>query len=406
MINKLRKKIFWIIQISLSIIILGIILLFTGFSYKNTITSSTMFMDRIEVKDEKGLKLEKDEIDSNRIEEKKFDNNKGFRPFLADIEGVYKVQVKNNKVTNESSDVNDEIRNYALKINNMNLEEGYIEKYIFKIRRLGNNTKEITLMENEDAIKRLKITAISGLIVGALGIIVIYIFAKRISKTIVKPVEDSFEKQKQFISDASHELKTPLAVIEANADVLQNKVGENKWLTYIQNEVQSMNKLVNDLLTLARMENINNVNYQRFDLSKEVQMSVAVFESLIYEKEISLETNIKDGIIFNGDKEDIKHIISIILDNAIKHTDRNRKIIVDVKKEKNDIRIEIKNEGETIPEIERDKIFERFYRVDKARNRSEKRYGLGLAIAKEIVDKYKGSIKAISKDGFTSFIIK
>ncbi len=406
MINKLKKKIFWIIQISLSIIILGIILLFTGFSYKNTITSSTMFMDRIEVKEEKELRPEKDEIDSNRSKEKDFDNNKVFRPFLSDIEGVYKVEVKNDKVTNESSDVTDEIRDYALKINNMNLEEGYIGKYIFKIRKLGNNTKEITLMENEDAIRRLKITVISGLLVGALGIVLIYIFAKRISKTIVKPVENSFEKQKQFISDASHELKTPLAVIEANADVLQNKVGENKWITYIQNEVQSMNKLVNDLLTLARMENINNVNYQKFDLSKEVQMSVAVFESLIYEKEISLETNIKEGIIFNGDKEDLKHIISIILDNAIKHTNKNGKIIVNVQKEKNDIKLEIKNEGEPIPEIELEKIFERFYRVDKARNRSEKRYGLGLAIAKEIVDKYNGSIKANSKDGFTSFIVK
>ena len=231
-------------------------------------------------------------------------------------------------------------------------------------------------MENENAIRRLKITVLSAFLVGVLGIVVVYIIAKKISKTIVKPVEDSFEKQKQFVSDASHELKTPLAVIEANADVLQDKIGENKWITYIQNEVQSMDKLVNDLLTLSRMEKTENTNYQKFDLSKESKMTVAVFESMIYEKEIKLESNIDENIYFNGDKEDIKHIISIILDNAIKHTEKNNKIIVNVQTEKNDIKIEIKNQGEPIPEEEQEKIFERFYRVDKARNRNEKRYGL------------------------------
>ena len=105
-------------------------------------------------------------------------------------------------------------------------------------------------------------------------------------------------------------------------------------------------------------------------------MTVAVFESMIYEKEIKLESNIDENIYFNGDKEDIKHIISIILDNAIKHTEKNNKIIVNVQTEKNDIKIEIKNQGEPIPEEEQEKIFERFYRVDKARNRNEKRYGL------------------------------
>ena len=182
--------------------------------------------------------------------------------------------------------------------------------------------------------------------------------------------------------------------------------GENKWITYIQKEVQSMNKLVNDLLVLARMESTNTSNNQRFDLSKEVQMSVAVFESIIFEKKIKLETNINEGIEFTGDKEDIKHIISIILDNAIKHSEENGTIIVNTIKEKNNIKIEIKNQGEAIAEEDREKIFERFYRVDKARTRSEKRYGLGLAIAKGLVEKYKGNIYATSKDGFTSFIVK
>lgn len=393
MIDKLRKRIFWIIQITLSIIILGLIILFGVMNYRNTIISSTRFMDRIEIRGET-INDKPRELDEPRI------NNEDF---MVNLEGVYRLQIKDNKIIKESDGVTNEIKNNALKIENSTAEEGYIGNYIYKIKRFGNNEKEIILMENENAINELKLTIISSIVIGVFALIIVYLIAKRISETIVKPVKESFEKQKQFVSDASHELKTPLAVIEANADVLQEKQGESKWITYIQNEVQSMNKLVNDLLTLAKLENINNKNIQKFDLSKEIQMSVAVFESMMYENKIKLETNINEKIEFNGDKEDIKHIISILIDNAIKHTKENNKIIVNAKKEKNEVLIEVRNQGEPIPVDEQDKIFERFYRVDKARSRSEKRYGLGLAIAKGLVERYNGSIKASSKDGFTSF---
>ena len=371
MINKLKKKIFWIIQISLTTIIIGIIVIFISFSYKNIISSSTMFMDRIDEREDR--RNDKPNDIPSEFNEPVNSND----PFALNVEGVYKFEINNNNsIVKESNDVTDEVRNYAITISKDSSEEGYIGNYIYKIKKIGNNEKEITLMENEDAIKRFKTIAILSGVIGLVGIAGVYIIAKKISKIIVKPVEESFEKQKQFVSDASHELKTPLAVIEANADVLQDKVGQNKWITYIQDEVQSMDKLVNDLLTLSKMESTNNITIQKFDLSKEVQMAVAVFESLIYEKEIELETNITEGIYFNGEKEDIKHIISILLDNAIKHTEKKNKIIVNTQKEKNIIKIEVKNQGEPIKEEEKEKIFERFYRVDKARNRSEKRYGL------------------------------
>jgi len=391
MIDKLRKKIFWIIQISLSTIILGIIIIFSSIYYKNTISFSVMLMDRFMLRNE-----------IHEINEMEF----GRDPFYDEYEGIYKFMVVDSRIDRETTNATEELRNYAIKISNKKSEEGYYKNYLYKVRMMGNNEKEITLMENENTINRVKFNFIMAIGVGVAGIMIVYVIAQKISQTIVEPVEESFEKQKQFVSDASHELKTPLAVIEANADVLQDKNGDNKWIGYIQNEVQSMNKLVNDLLTLAKMENTNNDNYQKFDLSKEVQMEVAVFESIIYEKEIVLKQNIEEGVFFNGESEDIKHIVSIILDNAIKHTDKNKEIIVNVEKEKNDIKIMIMNQGEPIAEEDREKIFERFYRIDKARNRNEKRYGLGLAIAKEIVEKYKGSIKADSQNGYTSFIVK
>ncbi len=272
--------------------------------------------------------------------------------------------------------------------------------------KFGNNEIIVTLMENESMVFNIKLKIIFSFGIGIISTIIIYILAKKVSKTIVKPVEETIEKQKQFISDASHELKTPLAVIEANSEVLEDKVGSNKWITYIQNEIQSMNKLVNELLLLAKMEDKTFNNYEKFDLSKEIKMIISVFESMAYEKQIELVTAIQENIEFNGNKEDIKHILSTLIDNGIKHTTQEKKLIVELSKEKSEVKLQVKNEGEPIPKEEQSKIFERFYRVDKARNRDEKRYGLGLAIAKQTVEKYNGTIEVNCKDGITNFIVK
>lgn len=189
---------------------------------------------------------------------------------------------------------------------------------------------------------------------------------------MVKPVEETIEKQKQFISDASHELKTPLAVIEANVDVIETQNGKSKWLTYIQSEISSMDKLISNLLLLAKTDNMSQLKQiETFNLSEEVNLVSSMFESMAYEKKISIQYNVQDNIKFNGNKEDIKQILSVLIDNAIMHTKENGKVIIELEKEKN-ITLQVKNEGEPIPEKERENIFERFYRVDKARNRKEK----------------------------------
>ena len=258
--------------------------------------------------------------------------------------------------------------------------------------------------ENEKINNHVKTVIIISTTTSGISLIIIYIISKKVSELIVRPVEETLEKQKQFISDASHELKTPLAVIEANSDVLENEIGENKWLTYIQNETESMDKLINELLLLAKTENIEEIkNYENINISKEVEVSVAMFESMAYEKKIKINSNVQQDICINGDRQDIQHILSTLIDNAIKHSEPNKSVEIGLVKEKNNIILQVKNIGEPIPENQRDKIFERFYRVDKSRNRNEKRYGLGLAIAKASVEKYNGKIEVECKDGVTNF---
>lgn len=394
MIEKLKKKIFYLVFISLSIIISGVIILFTILNYHNTIDTAVMMINRMTDIGENR--------EFNRPPEQETMENKKY------IEGIYHIRIKNNMVTNMQygEDVDETIEQYALDISKKNSKNtsGIIGRYIYNVRKVGENTYDIIFMENENAIIRANSILLVSIILSILSIFSIYIIGKKISKTIVKPVEETFEKQKQFISDASHELKTPLAVIEANADVLENEVKSNKWIQYIQNEIESMNTLINELLTLTKIENIDNMReLKQINLSKELEIIVAMFESMAYEKEVIINSNIKENIETKANKEDIEHIVSTLLDNAIKHTKSKEQVIVELYREKNNIVIQIKNYGDPIPEDEREKIFERFYRIDKSRNRKEKRYGLGLAIAKSTVQKYNGKIEVLYKDNFTIF---
>ena len=394
MIEKLRKKIFYLVFTSISIIVLGVIILFAILNYHNTINTAVMMINRM---NQIGLFREMDEpSEQEKIESR----NK--------IDGIYHITVKDGSINNDmqNDEIDETIEKYALEISKKNVRDdsGIIGKYIYNARKRGENTFEITFIENEDAIIHANSILIGSALLCIVSLIIIYIGARKISKTIVKPVEETFEKQKQFISDASHELKTPLAVIEANADVLENELQDNKWIKYIQNEIESMNKLINELLMLAKIENIDSIReLKQINLSKELEIIISMFESMAYEKGVTIDSNIKEDIMLKASKEDIEHIVSTLLDNAIKHTESKKQVIVELSKEKNDIVIQIKNYGEPIPEEEREKIFERFYRIDKSRNRKEKRYGLGLAIAKSTVEKYNGKIEVSYKEHFTIF---
>lgn len=391
MINKLSKRICLIITISLSIIILGTIVIFTTLNYRNTINTAVIMVDRFINKDI--TRNMKDSPEDEKVITK------------PDLEGVYYFEIDNSQIIDNTNISNNEkVKEYALKVSKKHNESGIIGNYIYKVRKVRNNAMNVILVENEDAISHSKKLIITSIIISIFSLVIIYLIAKKISKFIVKPVEETFEKQKQFISDASHELKTPLAVIEANADVLESEIGKNKWMDYIQNEIQSMDKLINELLLLTKIENIDNIQERKiFNVSKETEMIVSMFECMAYEKGVKLNSKIEENIMINGKKEDIEHILSTLIDNAIKHTKVSNDVIIELTKEKNELIIQVKNKGQEIPVEERKRIFERFYRVDKSRNRNEKRYGLGLAIAKSTVEKYNGNIKVFYKDGFTIF---
>ena len=248
--------------------------------------------------------------------------------------------------------------------------------------------------------------------VGSVSLIVLFISIYFTNKAI-NPLEETFKKQKQFIADASHELRTPLTIIKTNISLLRENEMETiksqkKWINYIDSQTGRMSILINEMLSLANLDaNKKKGEIINFNLSKIISDSLLVFEVVIFEKGLTLEENISENIFINGEKDQIKKLISILMDNAIKYTNKNGKISVLLNTEKNKVKLIIKNTGEGIRKEHLEKIFERFYRVDDSRDRGTGGYGLGLSIAKAIVEEHKGKIHAESiVKNETSFIIE
>ncbi len=283
----------------------------------------------------------------------------------------------------------------------LNIGNLYLNKYSYNY-----NDNVIVVINNQNISERLIVTLVKSLVLLFVFEIIIYYISKVMTKNITKPAEDAFKKQKDFIADASHELKTPLAVIMASSDELKSDKKNVKYIENIKHESDRMNTLIKSLLDLSKLENgVSISSYKDEDISKIVERTSLVFEAIAFEQKVSIETNIEKGIMFKCSKDEMERLISILIDNAIKHSYEDSSIIVNLNKDKNNIVIEVINTGDPIKAGDEEKIFERFYRADKSRNRDANRYGLGLAIAKNIVTNHKGTIKASSKDKKTTFKI-
>ena len=283
--------------------------------------------------------------------------------------------------------------NKTLEVTNL-----FFDDYSYSIK---NNV--LMLVDNSTAKERLLGELKVSLIIVIILECLITLASHTLTKWIIEPVEESFQKQKEFIADASHELKTPLSVIMANAEMLDTNPKEKKWLDNIHSESERMNKLISNLLDLARLENVDNKEtFENTDISKLTEKAILPFEGLLFEHKVKFNYDIDEKIMYKCNSEEIKQLIEILLDNAIKHSEKNGEINVSLKKDKQ-ITLIVSNKGKEIAKEDINHIFERFYRVDKSRNRDENRYGLGLAIAKKIVDNHNGKIKCTSEKGVTTF---
>lgn len=252
--------------------------------------------------------------------------------------------------------------------------------------------KDFIKNDRKEGSERLLVTL---LCVGAIIEVATFLIVYFTSQKIVEPVKDSYDKQKLFIANASHELKTPLAVIQANMEALDVSKENEKWKSNIEDEISHANKLVVDLLQLAKMDagNIKKGATQDINLKAEIEKRIDIFRPK-FTGSISLKDSSDDKTI-NLPKQDLLQVLDILLDNATKYGDKKISIILD----KNGFAVT--NDGATIPKEDQEKIFDRFYQADKSKDGS----GLGLAIAKALCEQNDWQITYESNKNLTKFII-
>lgn len=277
------------------------------------------------------------------------------------------------------------------------------------VRKIGE--MQLIMLDRTLEISTINRLLFIFIIIASVGIVIIFCLSVLLANWTIKPVDTAWQKQKQFVADASHELKTPLTVIQANTDVILSNSGDtvknqSKWLNYIKDETARMTKLVNNMLYVAKCDsNQMKMVTSQFDLSDVASTICLQYEALVFEQGKQLETEIEENIKYKGDVDKIKQLINILLDNAQKYSTENGIIKVTVQSEQKNgkIRLSVANSSDFISADKLDKLFDRFYRLDDSRNRKTGGSGLGLNIAKSIVDAHNGVIKANHNDGMTSF---
>jgi signal transduction histidine kinase len=229
-----------------------------------------------------------------------------------------------------------------------------------------------------------------------------------ISGFVLKPISENIKKQKQFVTNAGHELKTPLAIITADIDVLELEVGEdNEWIQSIRNQTERLNQLIKSLLSLSRydMENKDEPEITVFNVSELINEEINNFKPMAVNKTISFEKLTDGDILVKTEIDNIRQLLGLFLDNAIKYTPENKNIKISIRKAGRKLIMIFENNYDNSKKLNTKRIFERFYRGEKSHNKEIQGYGIGLSIVQSIVEKYNGHVKAVVDDDRIQFIV-
>ena len=280
----------------------------------------------------------------------------------------------------------------AQLVNIAGIERGFVGNYRFLLRRNGTSSSVIFL----DCTKSLDSAhtfLLVSLFISLLGILAVFLLFWIISDKIVRPLTDGYEKQKRFITDAGHDIKTPITIINADAELLEMEIGENEWLTDIKKQSVRLATLTTDLIYLSRMEESESIPHIDFPISDVIDEVIAAFNAPAKTKNITIRSTVAPAVFYCGEEESIRKLITLLMDNAIKYSPEGKEIELIMKKTSRGIVIRISNEAPNLSPEEIEHMFDRFYRSDPARSTSGG-FGIGLSVANAIISAHKGKVSA------------
>ena len=306
-------------------------------------------------------------------------------------------------VSRISSVSEEEAKELAEKIYTQNELSGKIDgfEYMVKDSRMGFGKVAVFLDTSDDIYSYIRVLVLSS----AIGIacwLLMLLFVILLSKRAIRPIAENIERQKQFVTNAGHEIKTPIAIIQSNTEAMELYNGESKWSKNIKEQTVRLNELMKNLLTLARMdENNDKLVLSDCSLSQLLTDNIECFRETLALRRITLQTNIQPMISLHANKEHITQLISVLMDNAVKYTNEGGNIFVSLEGNNKRIKLQFKNTCQQLPPAPPEKLFDRFYRADEARTQKNSGYGIGLSIAQSITETYKGRISAEYENGNT-----
>ncbi len=311
---------------------------------------------------------------------------------------------ENNMIVESSLDFiasidEDDLISYTDSALSQKADSGYVNGYRY-MRSYADGATIITFLNCERELQSMRTILAMTLLISGVAIILVFILVLLFSKKAIQPIAQNIEIQKRFITDAGHELKTPLTSISTSLDVIEIDKGEDEWTQNIRSQVNRMTGLVGELVALSKLDEVKPVPAKEtFDLSGAAWEIIEVHMPQAKARGKEIMTDIQNGVTLFGEKASIQQMLSVLIDNAIKYSDDNGSIVVTINKVKNKTRIEVFNtcNYSTAPDCSR--LFDRFYRPDESRNTSTGGNGIGLAIAKAVVEAHGGKISAKCPDG-------
>ena len=273
--------------------------------------------------------------------------------------------------------------------------------------RISDDKAMVVFVDYTYEYNSVDLLTVMLMLLAVIFILMITVLFWFLSSRIVTPFEENARMQKQFITDASHELKTPIAIISANAEVLAYKNGESEWLNNITTQVTRISELVNELLTLNRLEEVDEISdIESVNLSEMTQAVCADFEEVFRSKQVGMNYEIQPDVTINGNTDQLKRLVSVLVENASKYVTENGELRVMLHKDLRYTTLSVYNTCEVDPDADYKHLFDRFYRPDSSRTSSTGGHGIGLSIAKRIAVLHGGSIEAIPSDDGLTFYVK